>query len=175
MDLGLKDKNALITGGSRGLGLASAISLAKEGVNIIICARSEEDLSKAKSIIEKYDVKVHATKLDLANEDSIENLCKKSLESFKQIDILVNNVGGSLGTKSLVDSSVKDFQKVMDINTWAAINLTKLFISKMIEMIKKLEEKGYTYKTDDGSVFFKIANFQKYGNFVHNLIFHHQS
>ena len=45
MDLGLKDKNALVTGGSRGLGLASAISLAKEGVNIIICARSEEDLS----------------------------------------------------------------------------------------------------------------------------------
>jgi len=133
MDLGLKDKNALVTGGSRGLGLASAISLAKEGVNIIICARSEEDLSKAKSIIEKYDVKVHATKLDLANEDSIKNLYKKSLESFKQIDILVNNVGGSLGTKSLVDSSVKDFQKVMDINTWAAINLTKLFISKMIE------------------------------------------
>ena len=52
MDLGLKDKNALVTGGSRGLGLASAISLAKEGVNIIICARSEEDLSKAKSKIQ---------------------------------------------------------------------------------------------------------------------------
>jgi len=89
MDLGLKDKNALVTGGSRGLGLASAISLAKEGVNIIICARSEEDLSKAKSIIEKYNVKVHATKLDLANEDSIENLYNQSIESFKQIDILV--------------------------------------------------------------------------------------
>ena len=79
MDLGLKDKNALVTGGSRGLGLASAISLAKEGVNIIICARSEEDLSKAKSIIEKYNVKVYATKLDLANEDSIENLYNQSI------------------------------------------------------------------------------------------------
>ena len=48
MDLGIKNKNALITGGSRGLGLASAVSLAKEGVNLIICARSKDDLEKAK-------------------------------------------------------------------------------------------------------------------------------
>tara|TARA_B110000438_G_scaffold4039_1_gene4069 strand:- start:500 stop:1276 length:777 start_codon:yes stop_codon:yes gene_type:complete len=132
MDLGIKNKNALITGGSRGLGLSSAISLAKEGVNIIICARSKDDLNKAKKLIEFFDVKTLCFETDLSNEKSIENIYKISNDNLGNIDILVNNVGGSLGTKSLAISSIKDFQKVMDINTWVAVNLTKLFLPDMI-------------------------------------------
>lgn len=132
MDLGIKNKNALITGGSRGLGLASAISLAKEGVNIIICARSKDDLIKAKKLIEFFDVKILCFETDLSDEKSIENIYKVSNDSLGNIDILVNNVGGSLGTKSLAITSINDFQKVMDINTWVAVNLTKLFLSDMV-------------------------------------------
>lgn len=132
MDLGIKNKNALITGGSRGLGLASAISLAKEGVNIIICARSDDDLDKAKNLIKKFNVEIFCFKVDLSNQNSIENLHKASINHFGHIDILVNNVGGSLGTKSLAISSINDFQKVMDINTWAAVNLTKLLLPSMV-------------------------------------------
>lgn len=133
MNLGIKNKNALITGGSRGLGLASAISLAKEGVNIIICARSDDDLNKAKNLIEKFDVKIFCFNADLSDQNSIENLHKASKDHFGHIDILVNNVGGSLGTKSLAISSINDFQKVMDINTWAAVNLTKLLLPNMVD------------------------------------------
>ena len=133
MNLGLKNKNALITGGSRGLGLSSAISLAKEGVNVHICARSSEDLLKAKKMLSKFKVKVHLSEIDLSSENSIQNLYDQSLSTFQKIDILVNNVGGSLGTKSLISSSIEDFQKVMDINTWAAIRLTKLFTPIMIQ------------------------------------------
>ena len=83
MDLGLKNKNALITGGSRGLGLSSAISLAKEGVNIHICARSSEDLLKAKKMLSKFKVKVHLSEIDLSSENSIQNLYDQSLIEFE--------------------------------------------------------------------------------------------
>ena len=56
MDLGIKNKNALVTGGSRGLGLASAISLANEGVNLVICARSKDDLDKAKEMYKSFSI-----------------------------------------------------------------------------------------------------------------------
>tara|TARA_B100001250_G_scaffold413800_1_gene449171 strand:- start:534 stop:1310 length:777 start_codon:yes stop_codon:yes gene_type:complete len=132
MDLGIKNKNALITGGSRGLGLASAISLAKEGVNLVICARSEEDLLLAEKKLKQYNISVYSILQELSDEKSVSEFYNKVKSNISQIDILVNNVGGSLGTTSLVKSDLKDFQKVMDINTWVAINLSKLFVEDMI-------------------------------------------
>ena len=132
MDLGIKNKNALITGGSRGLGLASAISLAKEGVNLVICARSEEDLLSAEKKLKQYNISVYSILQELSDEKSVTEFYNKVKSNISQIDILVNNVGGSLGTTSLVKSDLKDFQKVMDINTWVAINLSKLFVEDMI-------------------------------------------
>ena len=132
MDLGIKNKTALITGGSRGLGLASAISLAKEGVNLVLCARSNEDLKIAEQNLEKYNVNVTSLVQELSDENSVQDFHKKVKSESAQIDILVNNVGGSLGTSTLVKSELKDFQRVMDINTWVAISLTKIFVEEMI-------------------------------------------
>ena len=133
MDLGIKNKNALITGGSRGLGLASAVSLAKEGVNLIICARSKDDLEKAKDKLDQYNVNVITFEQELSDEKSVKEFYSKIKSKVNNVDILVNNVGGSLGTTSLLESEIKDFQKVMDINTWVAISLTKLFVEEMID------------------------------------------
>ncbi|MQF84246.1 MAG: SDR family oxidoreductase [SAR202 cluster bacterium] len=133
MDLGIKNKNALITGGSRGLGLASAFSLAKEGVNLIICARSKDDLEKAKNKLDVHNVNVITVEQDLSDEKSVRKFYSKIKSKVSNIDILVNNVGGSLGTTSLRESEIQDFQKVMDINTWVAISLTKLFVEEMID------------------------------------------
>ena len=133
MDLGIKNKNALITGGSRGLGLASALSLAKEGVNLIICARSKDDLEKAKNKLDVHNVNVITVEQDLSDEKSVREFYSKIKSKVSNIDILVNNVGGSLGTTSLRESEIQDFQKVMDINTWVAISLTKLFVEEMID------------------------------------------
>tara|TARA_B000000565_G_scaffold161828_1_gene122354 strand:- start:514 stop:1290 length:777 start_codon:yes stop_codon:yes gene_type:complete len=133
MDLGIKNKNALITGGSRGLGLASAFSLAKEGVNLIICARSKDDLEKAKNKLDVHNVNVITVEQDLSDEKSVREFYSKIKSKVSNIDILVNNVGGSLGTTSLRESEIQDFQKVMDINTWVAISLTKLFVEEMID------------------------------------------
>ena len=133
MDLGIKNKNALITGGSRGLGLASALSLAKEGVNLIICERSKDDLEKAKNKLDIYNVNVITVEQELSDEKSVREFYSKIKSKVSNIDILVNNVGGSLGTTSLRESEIQDFQKVMDINTWVAISLTKLFVEEMID------------------------------------------
>jgi 3-oxoacyl-[acyl-carrier protein] reductase len=132
MDLGIKNKTALITGGSRGLGLASAISLAKEGVNLVICARSKDDLQIAEKTLKQFDVNVITLVQELSDEKSVNEFYKNVKTCASHIDILVNNVGGSLGTSSLVKSELKDFQKVMDINTWVAISLSKIFLDDMI-------------------------------------------
>jgi len=131
MDLGIKNKTALITGGSRGLGLASAISLAKEGVNLVICARSKEDLLNAEKTLQQYGVNVTSLVQELSDEKSVTEFYNKVKSNDSQIDILVNNVGGSLGTSSLVKSKLKDFQKVMDANLWSAVTLMKLVVPKM--------------------------------------------
>ena len=132
MNLGIKGKKALITGGSRGLGLASAVSLAKEGVDLAICARDKSDLENAKNILSKYNLKICTINFNLSDNKNLENLVQDTEEQLGSIDILVNNVGGSLGTSSLIDTNLEDFQKVMDLNTWSAIELTKSILPKMI-------------------------------------------
>ena len=132
MNLGIKGKKALITGGSRGLGLASAVSLAKEGVDLAICARAKSDLENAKKILSKYHVKICAINFDLSDNKKLESLVQETEKQLGSIDILVNNVGGSLGTSSLIETNLEDFQKVMELNTWSAIELTKSILPKMI-------------------------------------------
>ena len=131
MDLGISGKVALITGGSRGLGRESALHLAAEGVNIAICARGEEQLNKTATELRTKGVNVGAYIADLGDENESAHLTSKVESDLGPIEILVNNVGGSLGTSDLVDSSLKDFHDVMDINLWSAVSLMKLVVPKM--------------------------------------------
>jgi 3-oxoacyl-[acyl-carrier protein] reductase len=131
MDLGIKGKNALVTGGSRGLGRQAALALAREGVNVAICARGEEKLNETAAELRKLGVKVAAATADLGKEDSAERLFKQVEASLGPVDILVNNVGGSMGTSDLLRSSVDDFQNVMEVNLWSAVRLMKLALPGM--------------------------------------------
>ena len=96
MNLGIKNKYALIGGGSKGLGKASAISLAKEGVNIAICARNEENLHNTlNEIRSKTKVEVIPIVADLSDVNNIkEKIVDKVLQEFGGIDILLTNSGG---------------------------------------------------------------------------------
>ena len=131
MDLGIRNKNALITGSSKGLGRESALALAKEGVNIILCARGAEDLENTKNEIRKLNINVSAYQTDISNIKELNNLIDKINKDVGNIDILVNNVGGSLGTSDLLNSKIEDFQKVMDANLWSAVTLMKLLVPNM--------------------------------------------
>jgi len=96
MDLGLIGKNAIITGGSDGIGMAAAISLAKEGANVAILARTQEKLDLAvEEIKSNAKGKVLGISTDVREESSVKSSIEKVKSEFGKIDILVNNAGTS--------------------------------------------------------------------------------
>ncbi|MFO8017573.1 MAG: SDR family oxidoreductase [Promethearchaeia archaeon] len=99
MDLGLINKNVVVLASSKGLGLACAKQLYREGANVLICSRSEENLKNAKEEIKKEDSlstdnSVEYMVANLLYEKDINNLVEYCLERFETIDILVHNAGG---------------------------------------------------------------------------------
>ena len=95
MDLGLKDRVAIVGGGSRGLGRACADSLAREGTKLAICGRNPEDLATAaQEIRSSTGVDVLAVPGDLSQLKDIQNLVRQTVENFGRLDVLVANSGG---------------------------------------------------------------------------------
>lgn len=94
MEVNLKGKTALIGGSSKGLGKACALSLAKEGVNIVLCARGEEALQETKKEIESLGVNVLALSGDMSDEAYNRRVVQEAADRFGGIDILINNSGG---------------------------------------------------------------------------------
>jgi 3-oxoacyl-[acyl-carrier protein] reductase len=126
MDLGIKGKIAFITGGSRGLGREATLALANEGVDVALCARGESGLDAIRSEIKALGVRSHAFIADLSDPDAPREAISEVRDTLGPIDILVNNVGGSLGTAGVLDSSEDDFRRVFDLNLWATVRLMQL-------------------------------------------------
>lgn len=127
------DKCALITGATRGIGKQIAITLAKQGYNIALNYRKEnEELENTKKEIEKIGVQILAVKGDVANFENCENFVKQVIERFGQIDVLVNNAGI---TKDMLLMRMKqeDFKQVIDTNLVGTFNVTKNVISYMMK------------------------------------------
>ena len=95
MDLGLKGKKAIVTGGKRGLGLATAQLLAKEGCDVAICARG--DVSEAVASIAALGVKAYGEGIDAADGDAYKAWLSKAAEQLGGVDILVHNMSGASG------------------------------------------------------------------------------
>jgi len=89
----LKDKTAIVTGASRGIGMAIAEGFAKAGASVSIAARNKEDLSFAETHIKKFNSNVIAFQTDVSQSEDVDALVNNTLKSFGQIDILVNNAG----------------------------------------------------------------------------------
>ena len=98
MDLQLKGKCALVTGGSEGIGRAIAMTLAKEGVNVAICARRLEPLEKtAEEIRNAYGVTVVAITADLTKDAEAKNFVEKAAKELGSLDLMINNAGSAPG------------------------------------------------------------------------------
>lgn len=127
------EKVALITGSTRGIGKQIAITLAKEGYNIVLNYRTEnEELETAKKEIENLKVKCLAVKGNVANFEDCEDMVKKIIEEFGQIDVLVNNAGI---TKDMLLMRMKkeDFEQVVDVNLVGTFNMTKNVVNYMLK------------------------------------------
>ncbi len=95
MDLGLRDKVAIVTGGSRGIGRATALGLADEGCRVAICARGEEALRETEAELRARGVDALGVVADVERADDIERLVAETVARFGRLHILVNNAGGS--------------------------------------------------------------------------------
>lgn len=127
------NKVAFITGATRGIGRQIAITLAKEGFDIVINYRKEnEDLIETKKMVEEQKVKCFTVQGDVSSFEDSERMVKDIIEEFNHIDILVNNAGI---TKDMLLMRMKkeDFESVIGVNLVGTFNITKNVIPYMMK------------------------------------------
>jgi short-subunit dehydrogenase len=128
----LLGKTVLITGGSRGLGLALAEEFARSGCKVVICARKEEQLQRARQQLEDMGAEVRAIACDLTRPGDIERMVQTAREEFGGIDVLVNNAG-IISVGPLLSQTVEDFQESMNVIFWGTIHPTLAVLPEMIQ------------------------------------------
>jgi len=127
MDLKIVGKTALITGSSKGIGRATAEVFAAEGCNVILVARSAENLAAAKSaIVQTSNVRVDTIATDLSDSKNVNQLAK----DYPNIDILVNNAG-AIPAGTLLDVSDETWRKAWDLKVFGYINMCRAFYASM--------------------------------------------
>lgn len=127
MDLGLKGKAAIVTGGSRGIGRAIALALADEGCDVAICARGEDALRATEAAIAARGVSAFGEVADLASEDAMSRFVEQAAARLGRLDVLVNNVGGTASGDSEDDTWLKTF----NLNVMAAIRASRAALPHM--------------------------------------------
>jgi 3-oxoacyl-[acyl-carrier protein] reductase len=133
MDLGLKNKVALVSGSSSGLGEAVAKSLAAEGASIIICSIDEEGLAKVKhDIIDSGNPNVISVNANLSTRVGVDNVISAAIEKFGKVDILVSNTGGPPSTR-FENTTPEQWQSAVDLLLMSAVNLTRGILPGMME------------------------------------------
>jgi NAD(P)-dependent dehydrogenase (short-subunit alcohol dehydrogenase family) len=130
MDLGLQGKVAIITGGTDGLGLATARRLATEGAAVAICGRDAARLTGAAETLRAHGAHVFGVSADVTQAADLERLVSVTLERFGRIDILVNNAGTSAARAfDAVDDAA--WQDDLELKLFAAIRCARLCVPPM--------------------------------------------
>src|SRR6185295_5549827 len=132
-NLELTDKIAIVTGSSRGLGLASAAALLREGCRVTICARGETRLAEAAAeligIASSSDC-VLPVAADLSTPEGVEKVVSATIERFGGLDILINNVGFARGG-SITETSDAQWTEAFDQTLYPAIRASRLAVPHM--------------------------------------------
>ena len=127
MDLHLRGKNILITGGSKGIGKAIASAFLLEGANVTIAARNVDFLEKTQ---EDLGGKVSLIQADITVKSEREKLVQLFIEKNGTIDVLVNNAGGSNGS-TVTETELDLFYEAMELNYFSAVHLSQLAVEEM--------------------------------------------
>jgi len=129
----IKQKAAVITGASRGIGKGIAIALAREGMNLCLAARGEQELeATARAIADEFGVKVFTVKCDVSKREDLERLATEAVAKLGRVDALINNAGVS--SQSLFHKQdIEDIHKLMYTNFFGYVALTRLLINHFVE------------------------------------------
>jgi len=123
----LRAKVVLITGGSRGLGLAMAREFAGKGAKLVICARNSRQLENARLELEAAGAEVLALRVDVTSQTEVQHMIQQTVDHFGQLDVLVNNAGiMTVGPENVME--IKDYKQVMNVNLWSALYTIKAAI-----------------------------------------------
>jgi 3-oxoacyl-[acyl-carrier protein] reductase len=133
MDLGLKDKVALVTGaGSQiGFGKAIAITLAQEGCDVAVNDLNPEDVEKTAAEVKKQGRRVIAVQADVTKKAEVEAMVKKVLDEYGRIDILVNNAGGMMPGGPFIEQTEENWDKQINLNLKAAMFCSQAVLPSM--------------------------------------------
>ena len=128
----LKDKVAFVTGGARGIGKATAIALAKEGVNVGLLARTEATLKEVATEIEGLGVKVAYAAADVSSKEQVEAAIEALTKELGSADILINSAGiATFGTVSEMDP--EEWKQIIDTNLMGTYYVTRAVLPQLIE------------------------------------------
>ena len=126
MDLGLAGSVALVTGASRGIGLATAACFATEGCHLVISARSEADLQRAAEKLRATAASVTAVVADVTKPDDATRLVEAAVDAHGGIDVLVNNVGGGGGGRRILTGTDEEWRQTLEINVVQTVRMMRL-------------------------------------------------
>jgi len=129
MDLQLTDKVAIVTGSSKGLGLATAKALAAEGCRVTICARGQAKLMEAAAELETIagNGRILSVSVDLSTEQGAVDVIRRTVETFGGLDILINNVGLAKGA-GIADTSDAEWREALDQTLFPAVRASRLAV-----------------------------------------------
>ncbi len=128
-----KQRVALITGAGRGIGRATALALAREGYSLCLGARTFDELEETRRLSGLEAARSLIVLIDLAGEESPQELFDAALDHFGQIDVLVNNAGWALPRTPLVKTSAAAQDRILGVNLRAPIALTRLAAARMVK------------------------------------------
>ena len=128
----LDDKVAVITGGGRGLGAAIALAFAEVGADVVIASRTQSELDAVAEQVRATGRRAHTVVADLAHPEETAKLAGQAVEAFGRLDIVVNNVGGTM-PNTLMTTSTKDLKDAFTFNVATAHALTVAAVPLMLE------------------------------------------
>ena len=133
MDLGLRGKTIIVTGGGSNIGRGIVLAFAREGANVV---NAEIDERQGQKVIDQANTLGGQTiliKTDVTNWDSVQAMVKETLKIFGKIDVLVNNVGGGGGPRKFTEKPREECETEMDLTFWSVFNCTRAVLDHMIE------------------------------------------